>query len=1260
MKRSVVRGGALLGAACAIVMLVVSPASAAPAPVAAYGFNEGAGTAIADASGTGNHGTASGTSWAPMGRFGSALSFNGSSGWVTVPDSASLDLTNAITLEAWVNPVQVTGSWRTVIFKQTTTGIAYSLFAANGAARPAGQVQIGGEQSATGPSQIPVNAWTHLATTYDGATLRLFVNGTQVATKAQTGNAVVSTGVLRIGGNSIWPEPFRGLIDEVRIYNRALAAAEIQADMTTPVAPPVTDTQAPATPAGLSQTGATETTATIAWTASTDNVGVAGYGLYRNGSPAGSSTGTTTTLTGLTCGASQLAGVDAYDAAGNRSGQATVTVTAAACDTSPPAVTLTGPPAGPVAGTVDVTATATDDRGVAGVRFRLDGANLGSEDTSPPYSVAWDSSTASAGAHALSAIARDAAGNQTTSDPVTVTVTGSAPRFVSDRVLIGLDEPTDLTFAPDGRMLIAERDGTVWVAQPGASTVDPTPLLQLPSVATDNERGLLGIVLDPAFAQNGFVYLFFTHGSQLRNRVSRFTVTGGSAAPASELVVWQNTAQAAVWHQGGDLQFGPDGLLYISVGDHLNGQSAQSLSSQNGKILRVRADGTIPADNPFFDGTGPNADAVWARGLRNPFRFSIDQPTGRMLIADVGESTFEEVNLGVRGANYGWPQCEGPCGASGMTNPVHSYGRGVGSSITGGFVYRGTQFPAEYQGSYFFADYAGNWIRRLTFDGAGNVSAVRSFEPPDGRSDGPYGDIVALAEGPDGSLWYLDAGPFEQNNAGAVRRIKNVNADQPPTAAAAAAPLTGPAPLTVTFSSAGSADPEGRPVTYRWAFGDGGTSALANPTHTYASSGRYTVRLTTSDGTNETISAPLTVTAGSAPAATILAPTEGQGFRAGDVIGYSGSGSDPDDGALAGSALSWKIVFHHDDHIHPVLDGATGSSGTLTVPATGHSFNGETSYEIVLTATDEDGIQSSTAVRIRPEKAPVRLATSPSGLGLLLDGITRATPATQNEVVGFRYAVEAPSPQTLGADRYAFGAWSDGGARAHTVTVPPGGLDLTATFARDASAPAGLVAAYGFDEGSGTALGDRTGNGNTGAITGATWVAGRSGGALSFDGVNDSVRINDSAALDLTTGMTLEAWVRPAALGNTWRTLIFKEQAAHMTYALYAATSTGRPSGQAYVGGERDSRAPNPLALTTWTHLATTYDGTTLRLYVNGAEARALAAGGPMAVSTGPLKLGGNAIWGEWYSGLIDDVRVYNRALGATEIQGDMATPVSG
>ncbi len=208
--------------------------------------------------------------------------------------------------------------------------------------------------------------------------------------------------------------------------------------------------------------------------------------------------------------------------------------------------------------------------------------------------------------------------------------------------------------------------------------------------------------------------------------------------------------------------------------------------------------------------------------------------------------------------------------------------------------------------------------------------------------------------------------------------------------------------------------------------------------------------------------------------------------------------------------------------------------------------------------------------------------------------------------------------------------------------------------------PVGLVAAYSFDQGSGATLTDHSGSGNHGTISGAAWTgAGRFGGALSFDGVNDWVTIADAASLDLTSGMTLEAWIRPTALGNNWRTVLLKEQPGNYAYALYASTGTGRPSVNAITGGvDRDLRATSSPALNTWTHLAGTYNGSTLTIYLNGVAAGTVAATGNIVTTTGALRLGGTAVWPEWFTGQIDEVRVYNRALSAAEIQSDMNASV--
>jgi hypothetical protein len=415
------------------------------------------------------------------------------------------------------------------------------------------------------------------------------------------------------------------------------------------------------------------------------------------------------------------------------------------------------------------------------------------------------------------------------------------------------------------------------------------------------------------------------------------------------------------------------------------------------------------------------------------------------------------------------------------------------------------------------------------------------------------------------------------------------------------------------------------------------------------------VRLTTSDGTLDTVSEPVSITAGSPPVPQILTPADGASFKAGDVITFSGDATDAEDGALPPSRLNWKIVFHHDSHIHPVLDGATGSSGSVTIPTTGHSFKGNTSYEIVLTATDSDGIQASRSVTVVPQKSNLTFAGNPSGLGVTLDGVPGTTPFTISEIVGFQIAVDTPSPQS-GA---TFSSWSDGGAKAHTVTVPAADSTLTATFT--APPPGNPIAAYDFDAGTGTTLADATGKGHTGTLSGPTWsTAGKTGGALSFDGVNDSVRINDANDLDLASAMTFEAWLRPTALNGGiggWRTVLFKERSGGMAYGLYANDDGSRPAVHVDIGGEQRARGTTQLPLNVWTHLAATYDGATLRLYVNGTQVSSKAQTGAATATTGALKLGGNAVWGEWYAGLMDDVRVYDRALTTAEIQGDMTRP---
>jgi hypothetical protein len=217
---------------------------------------------------------------------------------------------------------------------------------------------------------------------------------------------------------------------------------------------------------------------------------------------------------------------------------------------------------------------------------------------------------------------------------------------------------------------------------------------------------------------------------------------------------------------------------------------------------------------------------------------------------------------------------------------------------------------------------------------------------------------------------------------------------------------------------------------------------------------------------------------------------------------------------------------------------------------------------------------------------------------------------------------------------------------------------VSGTGAEEPPEPLGLVGAWSFDETRGTTAGDASGHGNAGLISGATRRAGRYGNGLSFDGVDDWVTIDDDDTLDLTTGMTLEAWVRPDTVTTDWYTVLLKEQAGQLAYALYANTDGRVPAGHVFAGGDIAVRGPAALPAGRWSHLATTWDRSTIRLYVNGTEVASAPLQGTAVTSSGPLRIGGNSIWPEWFDGMIDEVRVYDRALTPAEVVADRDTRI--
>ena len=305
--------------------------------------------------------------------------------------------------------------------------------------------------------------------------------------------------------------------------------------------------------------------------------------------------------------------------------------------------------------------------------------------------------------------------------------------FVETQIASGLSSPTAMDFAPDGRIFVCLQGGNLRVVKNGALL--PTPFLTL-TVDSSGERGLLGVAFDPSFATNNFVYVYYTvPGSPAHNRVSRFTANGDVAVAGSEVVLLNlDNLSSATNHNGGAIHFGPDGKLYVAVGENANGANSQTLTNLLGKVLRINSDGTIPTDNPFFNTAGARKE-IWALGLRNPFTFAFQPGTGRLFINDVGQSTWEEINDGIAGSNYGWPTTEGPTSDPNFRSPLFAYGHGssstTGCAIVGGGFYNPSvvQFPASYVGKYFFADLCTGWIR--LFDPSNNTAAdfARGIQP---------------------------------------------------------------------------------------------------------------------------------------------------------------------------------------------------------------------------------------------------------------------------------------------------------------------------------------------------------------------------------------------------------------------------------------------------------------------------------------------------------------------------------------------------
>jgi PKD repeat protein len=504
----------------------------------------------------------------------------------------------------------------------------------------------------------------------------------------------------------------------------------------------------------------------------------------------------------------------------------------------------------------------------------------------------------------------------------------------------------------------------------------------------------------------------------------------------------------------------------------------------DGSIIRVNpATGAGLPDNPLAASPDANARRIIAYGLRNPFRFTTRPGTQELWIGDVGWNTWEEINRVTNPTdstveNFGWPCYEGApqasvrqggydsanlsicenlyaAGPAAVTAPYFAYNHSnqvvpgetcpTGSSSVAGldfeFAGQTNPYPAAYDDALFFADYSRDciWVMQKGGNGLPAPGQILTFVAG-------AANPVGLETNSGGDLFYADF------DGGTIRRITYTSANQPPTAAATATPTTGNAPLTVNFDGTGSTDPDpGDTLTYAWDLdGDGAfdDSTATQPTYTYTASGSYnaSLRVTDSHGAPDTDSVTITV-GNSPPTATINSPTAGTTWKVGDVISFSGSATDVQDGTLPASALSWQLILQHcpsNCHSHTLQTFPGVASGSFVAPD--HEYP---SYlELSLTATDSGGLSNTKTLRLDPRTVTLTFQATPSnkGIQLAVNGTVATEPFTRTVIVGSSNSVSAVSPHTTARKTYTFVSWSDGGAQTHNFVAPAAATTYTARF----------------------------------------------------------------------------------------------------------------------------------------------------------------------------------------------------------------------
>jgi glucose/arabinose dehydrogenase/PKD repeat protein len=692
--------------------------------------------------------------------------------------------------------------------------------------------------------------------------------------------------------------------------------------------------------------------------------------------------------------------------------------------------------------------------------------------------------------------------------------TGFQERTVAD----GFTRPVAVAWGPSGHAYVAEQDGRVQVVPPGGGT--PQVLLDIRDhVHSGGDRGLLGIAVDSDFDAHPYLYLLYTYelapltpdqwDLQMVSRLTRVELAGPDAlanpgepeqtllgeyvdgpcpAPATNDL---DCMPADVdTHTIGTVRSAPDGTLWVGNGDGadfntVDPRAFRALDEQSlaGKIFHVDRDGHGIPGHAFCPGNSDLDDVctkVFARGFRNPFRFSL-RPGGGLTLGDVGWDQKEEVDIllpGHAGRSYGWPCYEGTIRTPGYqdrpecaaeyakppgthTPPDHDYWHRrvteFGDAVMGGPTYGSGTYPAEYHSDVFIGDYGGGWIKTLEPAGGGGYT----LEP---FASDWFNTSLDIAPG--GDLAFVEYGDPLQPGTGALKQLVYSPANRAPVAVAAADPMFGPAPLNVDFDAGGSYDDDLDPLTYEWDFGDGGPVATgAAASHTYAAGGPYLATLTVRDDEGAFDTDTVLISPDNTPPEiSILSPTPDFRWRGGEPIQLSGTATDAEDDPAA-LDVSWIVVLHHGGHTH-AANALPGLERELPADS---SHDADSYYEVALRAEDSGGLATTETVRIDPDTTELNIRSEPPGAPVTWGGLSLVAPLLQQTTIGYTTSVSAAESFVSGGTTWIFQGWSDGGARLHDVTVPEAGLDITATYGT--TVPSGGGGSGGGGSGGGGAPG---------------------------------------------------------------------------------------------------------------------------------------------------------------------------------------------